>query len=244
MSSPLPSSIDLLKQSWLLYTATWNDSLKLSIWFLYFGLVTFFLSLIEKFSPAAAALLTIPVSLAIVIVAYWVGVRLIQTMLHLESGRKPDTSKEESLRAWNLLLPNLWVGILQALIVIGGTILFVLPGIFFAIALSFSQLFLIDQGLRGMKAIKASRALVKGRWWPTAWRLCTTGLAFGLSVTIITGLGFAALLLIAGPAESFSKHPDPLFTGTQALFSSIVQAAVLPLFIGLHIKIYRALQNT
>lgn len=244
MPQLLPSSLDLLKDSWRLYITTWNESLKISIWFLYFGLIAFVLSIIEKFSPSASTLFEIPVSLAIGIVAYWVGVRLIQGMLCLEAGKKIDFSKEESRRAWNLVLPTLWVAILQTLVVIGGFMLFIFPGVFFVIALSFSQMIVIDQGVRGMQAIKASRDLVKGRWSQTAWRLFVTSFALGLAVMVVTALGFVALMLIAGLAESIAKQPDPLFTGTQSLFSSIIQAAILPLFIGLHVKIYRALQRT
>lgn len=244
MPRQLPGVIDLIKDSWTLFTTTWNDSVKISIWFLYFGLVNFLLFFLQKFSPAATTLLSIPVSLAIGIVAYWVGVRLMRAMLQLESGKKIDFSKEESMRTWNLLLPNLWVGILQMLIVLGGTVLFIIPGIYLGVALSFAQLFVIDQGLRGMKALGASRDLIKGRWWGTAWRLFATGIIFGLGVSIATGIVFSAMTMIAGPAEALAKNPDPLFLGTRVLFTSIIQAAVLPLFVGLHVKIYRALLAT
>ena len=240
---PLPSIIDLIRDSWNLYTTTWNDSVKLSMWFLYFGLVDFTIALIIKFSPVAGNLIDIPVSIILVILEYWIVIRLIRGMLKLEAGGKLDLSKEESARCWNLFLPNLWVGLLQTLIILGASLLLIVPGIYFIVALSFTQMILIDQNIRGMTAISASRELVKGRWWSTAWTVLATGFVFGLMVALATAFLMALVMIVSG-VTSVSANPDPLFIGTTNLLSAIVQAAVMPLFIGLQVKIYRALQKT
>lgn len=242
-NKPLPSVFDLIRDSWKLYTTTWNESVKLSMWFLYFGLVDFLISLITKFSPLAGNIIEIPLSLIIAIVAYWVAIRLIRGMLKLEAGGKIDMSKEESRRAWNLFFPNLWVGLLQVLIILGASLLLIIPGIYFMIALSFAQIILIDQNIRGFAAISASHELVKGRWWETAWMVVGTGFILGLIVALATSILMSIVMLVAG-VTTIGANSDPLFIGTTDLLTAIVQAAVLPLFIGLQIKIYRALQGT
>ena len=66
--------------------------------------------------------------------------------------------------------PYLWIAILSTLIVIGGLILFVIPGIFWAISYSLGIYILITEDLRGYKALQRSKELIKNYWWPVFFR--------------------------------------------------------------------------
>jgi hypothetical protein len=57
------------------------------------------------------------------------------------------------------------VGLLFALAVIGGFILLIIPGIYFAIRFSLSVHALVIEGHRGTAALKRSWGLVGGLWW-------------------------------------------------------------------------------
>lgn len=249
MSKPLPRSLDLIKDTWKLFTSSWNDTVKLSIWFLYFGLVNFALALVEKYAPGTSIFLSLPLQFVMMIIAVWVGIRLMQVALDLESGKKADMSKEVTGKAWQLWLPIAWVGFLMFLIIIGGTILLIIPGIYLGLALGYSSLFVVDKNVRGFEAIKASYALVKGRWWATWWREVACGFVFAVGLMIIIGFLQMALAVVSlGSTAAFSNidaaSSTPLFQATQNLFSSIVEAAAMPLFVILRVKIYRALQQT
>lgn len=249
MSKPLPGAIDLIKDTWKLFTTTWNDTVKISIWFLYFGLLNFVLALLDRFAPTMSLFISFPLQIALIVVAVWVSIRLIRAVLKLEAGGKMDLSNEESTNAWKLLLPMMLTGSLQIVIIFGGTLLFIVPGIYLAIALSYSSLFVIDRGLRNFQAIKASYVLVKGRWWATLWRELAAGFVFAIGLVIVVGLVQMLLTVLSlGASAAFSGSESvsatPMFKATMDLFSSIVEAATLPLFIILRVKIYRALERT
>ncbi|MEK7116077.1 MAG: hypothetical protein AAB879_01640 [Patescibacteria group bacterium] len=243
MQKSLPSALDLIKDSWSLFTTSWNELVKISIWFLYIGLAHFALAVLQKIAPTAETILFIPVFVAMIILEIWISVRLMRAVLAVDSGKKPDRSRAERALAWRLWLPLVLVGMLQGFIILGGIVLFILPGIFLFVAISFSQFCLIDQDLRGLKAISASYQLVKGRWFAVLWRMFATGFIFGLGVMIVVGVLLAILAALAGQS-ALRENVHPLVSGTFALFQSIVQAAVIPLFVIVHMKIYRALKQT
>lgn len=246
MAKPLPPALTLIGDSWRLFISTWNDSVKISIWFLYLGLASFALGLLASFSEPFA-LLAIPLEFVVAAFAVWTSIRLIRGMLQLEAGKKINLSKEESTLSWNLVLPLIWVAILVTLAVLGGTLLFIIPGIYLAVVLSFSQILVLDQNLRGTKAMAASRDLVTGRFGPYLWRVVAGGLVFGIGLAIVTGVCFSIIAMFAGPdrfTALSNSQPDPLLEGTITLFQSIIEAATLPLFIGFQVKLYRMMQRS
>ena len=62
------------------------------------------------------------------------------------------------------------VGLLNMLIVFLGLILFIVPGIIFAVWFSFSRFVLIKEGLGVKASLKRSKELVRGRFWPVLGR--------------------------------------------------------------------------
>lgn len=59
----------------------------------------------------------------------------------------------------------LWIIILMDLIIFGGLLLLVIPGIIFAIWFILAPIILITEDLKGMNALRKSREYVKGYWW-------------------------------------------------------------------------------
>jgi hypothetical protein len=134
MNTALPNVRTLLKDTWNQFKDTWNESSKVSMWILYLSLVGFGLSVIEKLAPSLRIWL-IPIDIAIAVVSIWVGIRILQTMLDIEDGKKPDLSTEGQKKAWKLFWPMLWIGLLQAIITLGGLLLLIIPGIYLGLAL-------------------------------------------------------------------------------------------------------------
>jgi hypothetical protein len=65
----------------------------------------------------------------------------------------------------------LWVFILMVLVIMGGFILFIIPGLILSFLVYFAQYAYVKEGQRGMMALLRSHELVRGRWWTLVLRL-------------------------------------------------------------------------
>jgi hypothetical protein len=247
MSKPLPAVWSLITDSWAFFTKTWNDTVKVSIWFLYGGLAYFVSSIIDAYMPelwAVSLFLTLGAAFFMIIGQ----LRLLKAVLSMEAGKAYPTNRAEIEATVRQFPSAFWVMILQALIVLAGTIFLILPGIYLSILLTFSTLIFLAYGKRGTHALQASRELVTGRWWATFGRLLLGGIVFGIGVGIIAGIAALILTLIARPltvgamAEGSSRYV--LFQGSLELFQAVIQAAFMPLFVAFQVKMFRALERT
>lgn len=138
---------------------------------------------------------------------------------------------------WSLrnFLPFLWVMILMACVVYGGTILLVIPGIIVMVLLIPAVYVFVCEGIRGLDVLMRSRQLVLGYWWPVAGRL------FALLISVYVIL-FALMFMI-------ELSIDPLTTSTSPTLSLILPmvlpqlimtAVFLVFYFGIH-QIYVAL---
>lgn len=89
----------------------------------------------------------------------------------------------------------LWVSILTMLVIMGGFALFLIPGLIVGVSIYFSQYIFANEGIKGMAALRRSRQLTSGYWWPVANKLASVLLAtilifiiVGLLIGIIAGL--------------------------------------------------------
>ena len=98
-----------------------------------------------------------------------------------------DPGVEESYRFgfhrfWSVLAVSVLVG----LAVVGGLILFILPGIWIGIRLATSTQALVVEGRRPTEAMGRSWGLVGGHWWHAFGTLVVAGLLTGLVNALIT----------------------------------------------------------
>ncbi|MCC7357726.1 hypothetical protein IT408_04470 [Candidatus Uhrbacteria bacterium] len=248
MNKTLPSVITLIKESWNQFKNTWNESSKVSMWILYLSLVSFFLSIIEKFAPNARTWL-FPIDITIAVISIWVGIRMMQVMLDIEDGKKPNLTKEIQKKAWSLFWPMLWIGLLQGIVTLGGVLLLIIPGIFIGFAVTFAPYYLLDENKRGLTSLSASLALVKGRWWATWWRLFAGNMIIGLGIVSLIVLANICIGLAIGQTNFMIaiRNPqlaDPLVIGIQNLIEGIISAAFLPFITLYSVKVFRALEKS
>lgn len=245
MTHPLPGIRTLLETSWRLFISTWNESVKVTIGFLYIGLIQFATILLGSYVPAFASLAFV-IQVILVFATILVAILSIQTMLRLEKGETHAITSKDRDRAVRLILPLLWIVVLEVIIIAGGFLALIIPGLYLSIALSFSGLLLIDGDLHGLQALNASRALIKGRWWASCGRLLGGALILGLGVALVTSLILSLLAALAGPEHFLflqGQTVNPLAEATMALFQSIIQASLLPLFLAYQVKLFRGLQR-
>lgn len=275
----LPRATELVKSSWSFFISTWSESVKVSIWFVYIGLLQFALLGLIKISPDGADALYLMISLfSILAIVLWVWtvIRTVQTMLRLDAGKKIDLSRESKIRAWKEFLPLVWIAVLQMLILLGAcfplivwkfsylffgmarvspqiflfvTALLSIPLVWVGVQLGFTLPVAVDTDERGMRALETSRTLVEGRWGQVFGRALIGLVVFGGLLWIVLTLMIFFISAIIGPDMliAIASNPydvDPLIEGAITLLKSIVQAAMFPLFVGFHVKLYRALQRT
>jgi hypothetical protein len=95
-------------------------------------------------------------------------------------GRAP--SWRESLQFFAVRFRSvLLVVLLGFVFTLIGVILFIVPGIYLAIALAVAVPVLLDEGKRGRDALRRSRELVRGRWWKTLLLILAGSLLAGIA---------------------------------------------------------------
>ena len=86
--------------------------------------------------------------------------------------------------AQKYFFPYLWIAVLSTLAILGGFILLIIPGVIFMIWFTFAPFILLFEERRGMEALRASRALVRGRWWSVFIRQFFLGFACGVFMQV------------------------------------------------------------
>lgn len=86
--------------------------------------------------------------------------------------------------SWPKMWQFFWVSLLVGLAVLGGFILFVIPGIIFSVWFCLAMFVFVAEGLKGTSALKRSRQLVQGYWWPVFGRLALLGILIMLISSI------------------------------------------------------------
>jgi uncharacterized membrane protein len=113
-----------------------------------------------------------------------IGIGLINISLKFLDNQKP---KYKDLFYYKPIINFFLASIIEGLIVIGGFILLVIPGIFFALRLQYTCYLVVDRNLSPIEAIKTSWKITRGN----AWKLFFFGILLGL----INILGFLCLII-------------------------------------------------
>ncbi len=94
-----------------------------------------------------------------------------QTSLYYAVNEDSAGVKQSLATAWKKIASFFWVSLLVSLAVFGGFILLIIPGIIFSVWFTFSVFVFICEGLKGSSALKRSKQLVQGHWWPVFGRI-------------------------------------------------------------------------
>ncbi len=145
---------------------------------------------------------------------------LITVMKYLDADGTPsvlDTIKKAKPMAW-VLLPTM---IINTLAILGGFILFIIPGIILSISLGFVGVIAILENKQMWEAMQASRNLVRGRWWNVFW-VYLVMILLVLAIMAITGGNASPIALFISPLvytfcyilyKRLKAHPAPKEAG-------------------------------
>ena len=145
--------------------------------------VAFFV--VDRFITYEKGFIYLIVSTGEFLVTVFIIMALIQIGLHFTAGEKADFG--DLYRAYNRYWRFLVGYILYVLIVIGGLILLIVPGIIWAVKYQFFGYFIIDQGMKPKQALTRSGQMtmgVKGDLF-----------VFDLAIIGISILGYLALVI-------------------------------------------------
>lgn len=79
----------------------------------------------------------------------------------------------------------IWVSLLSALAILGGLILFIIPGIIIAVKLSVAVQSLVVENKRGTEALSRSWNLTKNYFWPVLGIVIVTGIITGIVSSLV-----------------------------------------------------------
>ena len=168
----LPGMGDLLKRTFSVYKARLGTFLGIMVLPLIYSVFFLILPANLKKNLLLGISLFIIFWLAVMVTSLWSSVSLLYAIKE----REEKIGIVESFRkGWHKIISFVWISILAGFITLGGFLLFIIPGIIFAIWFAFPIYVLVSEDLRGMNALFRSKQLVSGKWGSVALRLFTIG---------------------------------------------------------------------
>jgi len=169
----------------------------------------------------------------------WIHILLTFAVDGIVSAQKREISQlHESVRS--VIWPVVLVSFLQMLVVLGGTLLLIVPGVIFSVWYYFAPLSAMLDGKRGTEALSFSRELSRGRFWRTAWLILGGPLVISLVYYPIVSLLIILLASLTGTGM------DALVSDNLPLWADIIATVgdvfLLPLTATYFVLVYRELR--
>ena len=180
----LPSPMTLLSEAWQLYRLKWKIFLKILIvpilllflLFIVFSISIFIIGFLGYLLPGLilkniiifviGLVLLIFLFLIATIIQFWSQTALIHAIKWSDIG-----VRESYRRGWYKVKSLFWVSILSCLVMLGGYIIFVIPGIIFSIWFILVAYVVVLEDSKGINAMLTSRELIRNYWWSVFWRI-------------------------------------------------------------------------
>lgn len=160
--------------------------------------------------------------------------------------------KEAMGKGWEKVFPFMWLYSLIGFIVVGGFLLFFIPGVIFLIWFGFAQFILFGEDVRGMDALLKSKEYVRDKWFDVFLRFCLIWLASG-AIGLVPFLGpvlsilffpfvmifkcliYRDLKLSKGENLSYAQSPGEKFKwiGVSVLGYIVFPLLIIIVFIGI-----------
>jgi len=144
--------------------------------------------------------------------------------------------KEAFRCAKPVTLAHIWLTMLMGLVIAGGYMLLIVPGVVLTVWFFFAPLILINEDVRGMEALLKSKEYVRGRWLGVCWRLIAIWfISVVISCIPVIGQLLAFLFIPFSFVCSFliyqelrSIRADMAFEPTQRAKTGIVAVSAVP----------------
>jgi len=201
----LPGIGDLLGRSWQIYKARIGVFIGIMILpallLLLFSILLLIPSLRLNFPTL---IFFIPfIFLTFIIIQIWASVSLLYAIKERE---EKIGIKEAFAKGWHKIISYFWISLLAGCIILVGFLLFIIPGIIFAVWFGLAVYVLVVEGLTGTKALSRSKQLVSGYWWPVFGRVLVI-----LAISFVLNLISSALNIPSIVYSIISLFSAPFF---------------------------------
>lgn len=253
-TTKLLSALELLKLAWQDYKSRWKLFVGIGLMVVVFqGLTTLWGRFLQprigaesgvEALPPLFLLLSINISLLFLsqLLDYIFSIAIIFAASDEEGRYTTRGAYKAALRSF---FPYFWVSILSGLVMIGGTLLAIIPGFIVSVFISTAIYVVLFENIRGMGALLQSYAYVRGRFLPVLWRmffgvLLVAGL---LAVPIVlfgtVGAGFLAPLIVG-----IALAVRDLQSVVELVLSMPIFFVLVPLIVTYFYRLYRNLKET
>ena len=189
---------DLLEKTWGLYKQAVKQLIQLGlipiIGLFPFGVILVMLFIVylkdkeNFFTPFNIIIFGLLGIAAIIFMFYLSLASKIGSMLLVRNFSKEKGIFSLVRESHGYMLKYIETSVICALVVLAGVILFVIPGIIFAVYYGFSSWVVVFEGKSGMEALKRSKKMVSGRWMEVAVRVFAIGVFYFILSALVSAL--------------------------------------------------------
>jgi len=193
---PLISPIALIKESWTVFSKHFLDFVEMYLWGLVgsiplfiivliaYGFNNFFVSLLDSYTWLLIIAILLFVSAALWAIYYGIRAHIGIWLLLIHPELKPKEAFQKSVSfIKSYIIVSFVVGILLFLLFLA----LIIPGLIFYCYWAFATMLVMVENIKTPKAaMKRSKQLVKGYWWPAAGRFILIALIYALFVGLIS----------------------------------------------------------
>lgn len=233
----LITATEIIKQSWSLYLKSWK---KIWIYLLLLllptlalsalGTLSLYLSVYFPSSTLVSNIVILVVLAASIVFALWVSIAFATALRDCFLTKETLEWKKGLSASSHLIWPTIYTSILVFLIVIGGTVLLIIPGIIFSVWYAFAVYAIIFENKKGRQALIFSKSLAVGRWWTMLWRLVMPGLLWGILGALVLYLLTSLLQLL--PLSLL------VYGVSERILNALINTILVPLTTGVTLILY------
>ncbi|MDO8509568.1 MAG: hypothetical protein Q7S24_00300 [bacterium] len=233
----LISITDLISKSWANYQKNWRSFLPYMVGMFIPSILVYavgYLGIVLE-NRYNLSIFTGILSIVIMIVAgiftFWLGIAFAVAIKSSLVNEPIEDWKIALKKSTRLIVPVATTSLLGGIIIFGGTLLLIVPGIIFGVWYCFAFYTAIFENKKNTGALQSSKQLVVGRWWSILWRLITPAILF----SIISGIMVSVLtwsLNMIGSLNAFNLQI------AANIISNLANAVFAPLLIGAQILLY------
>ncbi len=218
----------LLRASFQLY----RTHAKLFVGYVSWLLLSYAAIVLATLIPNEGARMGLGIGLGLADGVLWLWISVIATVIaaQLLDKKEPDPDAVPWL-SLSILGSFAWIGLLQALTVAGGLLLFVVPGFVFLVWFGFATQALLIDGKRGIDAMSSSRDLAKGRFWTAAlYQLGGPVVCGAAYLVVLATLYFLLSYLTKTPIDVIFGDTPPLWVDMLATLGNIFLLPILNIY--------------
>jgi hypothetical protein len=212
MATTLSRPTELLQRAWARFKSRWGSTLIISLLtsLLYLGVFALIASGVVAVGPDLSIGTALGAGIVSAILITLAGTYFTSMMTVLISDEQPISLGQTAARTNKVYLAVLVTNIVTGLVVGGSTILLIVPGLIMAVYLSLTQVIAVNEGLRGMPALRRSRAMINGQWGQVLWRIFFLAIIIALVNAVVSGL---LSLLSVDNADNLASSLTSLVSG-------------------------------